>query len=308
MSHPDNLGKYLDLQSDIEHQLLHWHSLSTSVQTYTRKCNISWYIHGMSEPFPQVISVSTLQTIVLSLVELSQETSVLLYFLIGKLFISQQWASWMAHCQGAGSPSTYAQEMPFLTPGSFSPEMDNTILVQDHPSILIRKDLGVQHPDYISEGKSTVVHPGGSTSKTTSAESIFLSLFLIYSCAAGPTAKMTVSMGVGGAFLGSLGSFREQGQSLPWCECGSRAGILRPLCRLLACPSWHIHGPSSQSQSGSGGLGWCRPAGPLSLPVKPKPQKVSLRRSEKGANHAKERKESFLESKSLVTPNFLHQV
>lgn len=178
----------------------------------------------------------------------------------------------MAHCQGAGSPSTYAQEMPFLTPGSFSPEMDNTILVQDHPSILIRKDLGVQHPDYISEGKSTVVHPGGSTSKTTSAESIFLSLFLIYSCAAGPTAKMTVSMGVSGAFLGSLGSFREQGQSLPWCECESRAGILKPLCRLLACPSWHIHGPSSQSQSGSGGLGWCRPAGPLSLPVKPKPQ------------------------------------
>lgn len=47
----------------------------------------------MSEPFPQVISVSTLQTIVLSLVELSQETSVVLYFLIGKLFISQQWAS-----------------------------------------------------------------------------------------------------------------------------------------------------------------------------------------------------------------------
>lgn len=67
---------------------------------------------------------------------------------------------------GAGSPSTYAQEMPFLTPGSFSPEMDNTIPVQDHPSILIRKDLGVQHPDYIyslsrlSEAKSTVVHPG----------------------------------------------------------------------------------------------------------------------------------------------------
>ena len=62
--------------------------------------------------------------------------------------------------------------------------MDNTIPVQDHPSILIRKDLGVQHPDYIyslsrlSEAKSTVVHPGGSTSKTTSAGSIFLSLFL----------------------------------------------------------------------------------------------------------------------------------
>ena len=127
--------------------------------------------------------------------------------------------------------------------------------------------------------------------------------------AAGPTAKMTVSMGVGGAFLGSLGSFRGQGQSLPWCECRSRAGILRPLCRLLACPSWHSHGPSSQSQSGSGGLGWYRPAGPLSLPVKPKTQKVSPRRSEKGASHAKERKESFLESKSLVTPHFLpHQV
>ena len=216
-SHPDNLGKYLVLQSDTEHQLLHWHSLRTSVQTYARIYYVSWYIHGMSEPFPQVISVSTLQTIVLSLVELSQETSVVLYFLIGKLFISQQWASWMAHCQGAGSPSTYAQEMPFLTPGSFSPEMDNTIPVQDHPSILIRKDLGVQHPDYIyslsrlSEAKSTVVHPGGTTSKTTSAESIFLSFFLTYSCAAGPTAKMMVSMGVGGAFLGSLGSFRGQG-------------------------------------------------------------------------------------------------
>lgn len=90
-SHPDNLGKYLDLQSDTEHQLLHWHSLHTSVQTYTRICNVSWYIHGMSEPFPQVISVSTLQTIVLSLVELSQETSVVSYFLIGKLFISQPW-------------------------------------------------------------------------------------------------------------------------------------------------------------------------------------------------------------------------
>lgn len=107
----------------------------------------------------------------------------------------------MAHCQGAGSPSTYAQKIPFLTPGSFSPENDNTILAQDHPSILARGDLGVQHPDVYLRVKLLSLTLMGSTSKTTSAELIFLSLFVIYSCADGPTAKMTVTVGVGGTRL-----------------------------------------------------------------------------------------------------------
>lgn len=82
--------------------------------------------------------------------------------------------------------------------------------------------------------------------------------------------------------LGSLGALSGLGHSLPQHECGSRSGSVRPLCRRRVCPSWHIHGPSSQSQSESGGLGWSRPVAPRSLPVKPETQKMSPGRVQRG--------------------------
>lgn len=107
---------------------------------------------------------------------------------------------------GAVSPSTHVQEMPFLSQGGFSPEKDkllvHTILGQDHFSILARRDLGGQHPGLYLRIKLLSLIPVNSTSKTISAEPIFLSLFLLYiACADGPTGKIMVSVGVGSALL-----------------------------------------------------------------------------------------------------------
>lgn len=86
---------------------------------------------------------------------------------------------------GAGSPSSCAQEMAFLTPGGFSSEKDkllvNTILGQNQPSILATGDLGTQHPGLYLRIKLLLLTLAGGTCKTISAEPIFLSFFLIYS-------------------------------------------------------------------------------------------------------------------------------
>lgn len=73
--------------------------------------------------------------------------------------------------------------MSCLSPEGFNPEKDkllvSTILDQDHPSILARGDLGIQHPVLNLRIKPLLLTLVGSTSKTISAEPIFLSLFLI---------------------------------------------------------------------------------------------------------------------------------
>lgn len=107
---------------------------------------------------------------------------------------------------GAVSPSTHVQEMPFLSQGDFSPEKDkllvHTILGQDHLSILARGDLGGQHPGLYLRIKLLLLIPVDSTSKTISAEPIFLSLFLLYIARAdGPMGKIMVSVSVGSALL-----------------------------------------------------------------------------------------------------------
>lgn len=75
--------------------------------------------------------------------------------------------------------------MSFLSPEGFNPEKDkllvSTILDQDHPSILARGDLGGQHPGLYLKVKLSLLTLVGSTSKTISAEPVFLSLFPIYS-------------------------------------------------------------------------------------------------------------------------------
>lgn len=70
--------------------------------------------------------------------------------------------------------------------------------------------------------------------------------------------------------LSCLGAIRRLGHSLLQCGLESSVGSVRPSCRHLACFSLHIHCPSSQSQSESGGH-WCHRQEVLqSLPEKPK--------------------------------------
>lgn len=84
---------------------------------------------------------------------------------------------------GAGSLSTYAQEMAFFTPGGFSSEKDkqlvNTILGQGHSSILASRDLGTQHPGLYLKIKLLLLTLVGSTSKIISVIA-YLPQFLPY--------------------------------------------------------------------------------------------------------------------------------
>lgn len=90
--------------------------------------------------------------------------------------------------------------MSFLSPEK-NKLLVSTILDQDHPSILARGDLGIQHPVLNLRIKPLLLTLVGSTSKTISAEPLFLSPFLYVAGADGATAKMTVSVGVGDAPL-----------------------------------------------------------------------------------------------------------
>lgn len=106
---------------------------------------------------------------------------------------------------GAGSPSTHVQEMPVLSPGGFSSEKDkllvHTILGPGRPLHPGQRGSGRPAPRPVSEGKAINAHPSGQHKQRHLCRA-YLSQSLPYiACADGPTVKVTVSVGVGRAFL-----------------------------------------------------------------------------------------------------------
>lgn len=97
----------------------------------------------MSEPCPEIISVSTPQTAAPILAKRPQKASAvtlpnweIIHFSVMGLMNAHHQGSWLSlhPCTG--------DALPFLTPAGFSPEKDkllvSNILSQDHPSILAR--------------------------------------------------------------------------------------------------------------------------------------------------------------------------
>lgn len=111
-----------------------------------------------------------------------------------------------AHCWGAGSPSTHAQEMAFFTPGGFSSEKDKQ-LVNNHPGSGPSLHpgpggSGYSAPRPVSEDQAIIAHPGGQHKQNHLCKSPSSSGSSLYRADAdGSTAKMTLSLGVGGTPL-----------------------------------------------------------------------------------------------------------
>lgn len=107
---------------------------------------------------------------------------------------------------GAGSLSTHAQEMAFFTPGGFRSGKDKQ-LVNNHPGSgpsLHPGPRGSGHsaPRPVSEDQAIAAHPGGWHKQNHLCKSLSSSGSSLYRAdAAGPPAKTTVSMGVGGTPL-----------------------------------------------------------------------------------------------------------